>query len=238
MKISTVGAIAAIGLFSAINAIADVTFDTTGSWNGSSSISPFGQPNTTTYGQTFVAPSDNVLENFTFYLEASSSVHLQIQAQVYNWSGNLLGGAAPQGAVGSALFTSTPINFVGNGSFEAITVTTGGTTLIAGNPSVALFTISGPDATDYLNSTGTASWGDTQQVHVSNDGGGFNFYNNGSNFAAINNGNWNDFADFGDLAWKANFTASAAPVPEPSIILLLLSVVGGVGLTLRRKLSV
>jgi hypothetical protein len=40
------------------------------------------------------------------------------------------------------------------------------------------------------------------------------------------------------LAWKANFTASAAPVPEPSSILLLLSVVGGVGLTLLRKLSV
>ncbi|NJL21994.1 MAG: hypothetical protein HC895_16165 [Leptolyngbyaceae cyanobacterium SM1_3_5] len=37
-----------------------LTINTTPSWNGSSSITAFGEPNTATYGQTFTVGSDNV----------------------------------------------------------------------------------------------------------------------------------------------------------------------------------
>jgi hypothetical protein len=201
-----------------------VSYDTTYAWNGSSSIQPFGFPNTATYGQTFVAPSGaNVLENFTFYLDGAPGTTLDIQAEIFSWSGNMYGGNPPQGATGIALYTSSSFFFNGSGTFVPVTVNTGGVVLTPGQNYVALFTISNP--ADYANSNGTVIWGDLQVQHVAGDGGGgFNFYNNGSNYAGINTTPWDDFSDFGDSAWSANFVSGA---PEPGAVpLLSLSLIG------------
>ncbi len=221
------------GLLTSVCAMADITYDTTGSWNGSSFISPFGQPNTATYGQTFVAPSvDNVLQSFTFYLEGNPGTTLQLQAQVYAWSGSLTGGNPTQGAIGPALYTSAPITVNGTGAYVPVTATTGGVALTSGDHYVALFTISGPNASDYGNSNGTVFWGDIT-THVANDGGGgFNFDNNGSNYSSINNGAWDDFADFGDSAWKADFSAAT---PEPGAWILFGTLVICPLIALRRR---
>ncbi len=160
-------------------------FDTTPFWDGSSTTHPFGSPDTATYGQTFVAPADSTLQNFTFYLNGPAT--LQVQAQVFAWSGSLTSGSPPQGAVGSPLFTSAPFMITPTGgTFVPYTVNTGGIALTPGSPYVALFTISGPDPTDFTNSSGTDSWGAILFSHVPNDGGGgFNFDNNGGNYAVI-----------------------------------------------------
>jgi hypothetical protein len=215
-----------------VPASALTVYDTTYAWDGSSFIYPFGSSNTATYGQTFIAPvTDNVLQSFTFYLNGDAT--LQFQAEVYAWSGSLAGGNGPQGAVGAPLYTSAPI-VLGptGGAFVPVTIVTGGTTLIPGNAYVALFTISGPDPTNYTNSTGTDVWGNIPFTHVpGGGGGGFAFFNNGDNYSIINNGNWDNFDDFGDSAWTAVFTS----VPEPGTLALLGAALVGFGVIRRRR---
>lgn len=214
---------------------ANTTFDTTPSWNGSDSIAPFGNPNTSTYGETFISPTDNVLNDFTFYVKPDQGASLSVKGYVYQWTGSLLGGGGG-GAVGSSLFASASSMIINDSSmFNAVTVNTGGVTLTPGSQYVAFLTVSNP--TDYASTTGTSVWGNTAYSHVSNDGGGgFVFYNNGNNFSNLNTVAWDNFGDFGDLAWKANFSKNNADVPEPGSIASMLGIgIFGVGMVRRRR---
>jgi hypothetical protein len=201
-------------------------FDTTPSWDGSTFVSPFGNPNTSTYGETFIAPTDNVLQSYTFFMESSPGTVASMKGYVFAWSGSLFGGNGPQGAVGPALYASpTSIVLTADGNFDAVTVTTGGTALTAGSNYVMLLTISNPS--DFAATTGTFNWGLISSNGLPNDGGGgFNFYNNGNNIGALNTSPWDDFGNFGDAAFTATFTSGV--VPEPSSVVLL--GFGGLGL--------
>ena len=202
---------------------AEVTYDTTPSWNGSDYIYYWGPPQGTdvtgTYGQTFVAPStDNVLQNFTFYLTGlGNGESVTFQADVYAWSGSLTAGNSPQGSTGAPLFTSSNMTFTDNGAFQAITVNTSGLTLTPGADYVALFTTSDPASLAANgDSTNSFAFGEINGgSHVSdNGGGGFNFYNNPLS-SQLATPPWDDNTDYGDLAWNAHFTQG---VPEPSTL--------------------
>ncbi len=231
-------ATAAAGFGAALTLLAPssgaTTFDTTPSWDGSAFISSWGPGGTQTYGETFIAPSDSTLQSFTFYLRSDSGT-TTFQADVYAWSGNLKGGNSPQGATGPALFTSPNMSLTANGSFQTVTVNTGGVSLTPGHAYVALLTTSDPAS--ILANTGSFQsweWGDTQLTHVANDGGGgFNFYNNATS-SELNTTSWDDFSDFGDLAWKAVFGPSVA-VPEPTALSIILVGLAGLGFARRRK---
>ena len=207
-----------------VTAVAFVSqYDTTPSWNGSSNIFPFGNPNTATYGETFIAPADVTLNDFSFHIQGVAGVHLSMKGYVYEWSGVLFdqGNDGIAGnAVGSALFSSpSSISFDGNANdtFQTVTVQTGGTSLRAGQAYVVFLTVSNPD--DFAASTGTTNWGYISGQHVaSGGGGGYVFINNGSNFSALTAGPWDNFLD-GDLAFTVDFartTSQIAFVTQPA----------------------
>ncbi len=215
---------------------ATTIFDTTPSWNGSNALDAWGPGSTATFGETFIVPTtDNVLQNFTFYLKGDGGIQptVTFQADVYAWSGLLQGGHSPQGSTGTPLFSESGLTFTDNGTFQAVTVNTGGTALSPGGQYVALFTASDPTSLAANRSGGEFLWGDISGTarpgsHVANDGsGGLNFYNNASS-AQLSTPPWDDFADFGDSAWKATFTSPNIATPEPASLTLL----GGLGLSL------
>jgi|GEM_PF-1047404 len=223
---------ALMGALSAANAA--TMFDTITPWDGSASIASFGNPDTATYGQTFIAPVDMLMTDFTFQINAAQGINLQFRGEVYSWTGSLLGGGGGQ-ATGASLYTSASTLLSGNGAFQAVTMNPN-IMLTPGSQYVALLTVSDP--TDYAATTGISSWGINLFSRVANSGGGgFVYYNNGNNPGALNSSTWDNFEDFGDLAWRANFVGGGAAVPEPGSVALLVGgmVSGGILLRRRRK---
>lgn len=195
--------------------------DTTPMWNATNAVSPFGEQNTATYGQTITAPAGApILTSFSFFLDDYMNPDTaDFQAYVFAWDG--------QKATGPALFQSSPIsttNNNGNDGFEEIAISTGTIALTAGQEYVLAFNASN----QFDSEIGTARWG-TINNHASGPdtyaGGTFVFLNNGSDFSQLNSTPWSERD--GDLAFKATF------VPEPSSIMLLC--LGGLGVVFRRK---
>jgi hypothetical protein len=205
-----VAGFSALGLTSAAHAY---TISTLGDWDGSSSVNAWGGSATNTYGEVFTAPGGS-LTSFTFEVDDNSPA--TFVAEVYAWNGSVTGGNGPQGTGGPALYTSASMTTAGAGGFQAITINTGGVALAAGqNYVIDLYDNSGDGvATD---------WGLTS--HGEPYDGGFNF-NNGPSSAAT----WDDFDDFGSLAYSATFS-----VPEPSTWALMLLGFGGVGAAYRAR---
>ncbi len=73
--------------------------NTYGSWDGSSSIVPFGCPNTTTYGQVITIPNGKThLGKFHFSWINLNTGSMVVRGEVYAWDGSK--------ATGSALYES------------------------------------------------------------------------------------------------------------------------------------
>jgi hypothetical protein len=211
-----------------------VAFDTVPYWAAVQGIiGGFGPGQSSTLGETFVAPSGaNVtLNDFSFYAESyypynGGIANIYLQAFVYEWSGRLTGQGGR--AIGDPIYLGASFPFSPpprpNGwvpltaSFEG-----NGLTLIGGNHYVIGFTLSSP--ANYA-----ASQGDIEFQEVPNrnpnepelpagvDGnGGAVWDNNGNNFAVLNSATWDTWGDIGDLAFTAHLTV----VPEPSSLVMI-----------------
>ena len=226
VNLSTLGSV--LMVTTATAAFANTTFDTTPAWNGASYIQPFGNPDTSTYGQTFVAGADSLMTDFIFYLNAPQRIIVQFTGDVYAWTGSLLGGGG-RGATGASLFTNSSTVLNGDNSFQAVRMEPN-VCLKPGAQYVAFLTVSNP--TDFDATTGTSVWGNLRLSHVANNGGGgFVFYNNGNNPSLLNASAWDNFSDFGDLAWKADFSRC----PEPGAIATAIVMFGGLGLGMLKR---
>jgi len=212
-------------LFLSVPSYAATIIDTTTSWDGSSSIDPFGEGNTATYGQTFtVIGSDTQLDSFSFFLNDFSDVDfVDFQAYVMEWDGFK--------ATGPILFQSSSMsttNNGGSGGFEQIIVTTGGLNLITGTKYVTFFNAS--NQFDGIKST--ASWGVIRNSTAYADGE-FVYDNNGNDFSLLTSYTWDNTSSYYD----AVFTMSlSSPVPIPAAVWLFGSgLLGLIGMARRNK---
>ena len=215
----------ALALVTAVPALADTAIDTTAPFSGD--IQPFGEPDTSTYGQTFTVGSDNVLNSFSLYLDDTPDAPINFQAYVYAWDGSK--------ATGSALFTSGIQTFSGTtfGNPEEFAFNTGNTALSSGSKYVAFFTTSG------LQSGGSM----TARMPYSGDlgsdalaGGDFVYYNNGNDFSALTNSNWDcNGCGLGDVWFKASLSDGMGAVPEPATWALFMLGFGAIGGAMRSR---
>ena len=142
-------------------------------------------------------------------------------------AGNLIAGNGPQGATGTALFSTPVFQTSGTDGMTPLTIDTGGITLVAGQNYVVLLAA-------LSSAQGEVFFGVVDpNPGVANDGG-FNYFNNDFSLAVINNGNWDSGIDFGTLAWVGEF-GTADPIPEPQSWALMVIGFGAMGVALRRR---
>ena len=185
-------------------------------------IQSFGETKTPTYGQTFTAPSDNVLNSFSLYLNGTVTNPLHFKAYVYAWDGVK--------ATGSQLYQSSQQSYTGSvlGSPTEFAFSTGATQLSTGTKYVAFLNA---DFDGNASTTGMPISGSFTSNPYS--GGEFVFLNNGNNFSLLTTKAWRTFSS-ADVWFKASFSDEVA-VPEPASMVVWSIGALGMGLVARRR---
>lgn len=161
-------------------------------------IYPLGTPGTTSYGQHFVAPSDSLLENFTFY--ASEGDRGSVSFVIAQWDG--------QKAIGPALFSQS--NLLYDAGSQALGANNINLSLTSGHEYIAYLTTanqSSPMANVFMES-------------ASNNGGlsgSFSALNSNGADPLLSPVTWANLSST-NLMYTATFTT---PVPEPETYALL-----------------
>jgi hypothetical protein len=210
-----------------------VTIGTTASWDGSSSVYPWGHNDVTeTYGQSVTAPAHATsLQGFSFIIQdVNDYVGLGVpgpityQAYVYQWD------PVTQHITGSALWQSGVLQTPGTntGAFQTTSFSTPGAS-VTPNKQYMLFLTTDGIATP---TDGNTDWGFLYSDAYS--GGAFQYLND-PNFSDLSTISWSNSSAFGsdpgsDLAFTASFQ-----IPEPASVGLLGFAMLGLGVLHRRR---
>ena len=206
-------ALALAGLAAGQTAHAQSTISTVPAWNGTDYEYPFGNPNTTTYGQTITATAAAAnLQDFTFYLAPYAGTAPTLNAYVAAWDGTKITGPLLYSS-GDVIGPTTGGDTVGG--FTPYTFTPGGVALTPGQQ-YALFIST---ANHYSASNQQDILGAVYNNPYA--GGAFIYDNVGANFNALSTAAWtgtgnNSSFSSHDLAFKADFGPNASAAPEPS----------------------
>jgi len=180
--------------------------DTTTSWNGVSSIDPWGvtAAATPTYGETITATAGQTkLTSFTFEVAQESGTAPRYQAYVYQYN------SATNLITGPALFTSAVFTAPSGAAFSAVTITTGSLALAVGQQYVLFLSTTnqtGQPAASY-------KWGQVTTT-TAYTGGQFVF-NNTATFAGLSTVPWS-INQPDDLAFMATFGPSFSNLLLPT----------------------
>lgn len=201
------------------SARADV-IETVSTWDVGNFWQPFGEPNTATYGQSFIAPSDNHLDSVTFYLTPYQGGPVDFKFYVMAWTGSQ--------ATGAVLAES---------NVQTFDNTTEGYTAFTFNADVDL--ISGSSYVAFINAIfdGNDGLAGVAGYSVSDYAdGAFVYYNNGNDFGALTTNSW-DCTTCNDLAFRMEFSAGGQGdgVPAPASLALLGFGLLGLGARARSK---
>lgn len=182
------------------------------------SLRTFGYPNTATYGQSFTAPADNVLDDWTFYLAYAGGPPANFEFFVMSWNGS--------SANGTVLYQSGLETAVPGSGYAAFTVAPD-LTLTTGNQYVMFINESGLNDNNGDNYSQVFQGGNV----TSPLGGSFVFLNNADDFSEVTSETWFTVSGL-DTAYKADFSASTAPDAGSSMLLISLSL-GSIAATCR-----
>ncbi len=208
--------------FSVAASAGATVIDTTAAWDGSRGITPFGETNTATYGQTFrVTGPETRLDSWTFYVnDFLDPGFVDFAFYIMDWD------ASTTRATGPVLYRSAAVSTTNNhglDGMEAFVFSTGGLELTSGNDYIAFISATGL----FDGNRGTSMVGSLFDESVYLDGGFF-WQNNGDAAGTWDTQRWISSPNYGDLAFTATF--SSASVPEPGTLGLLGLIVAGVGL--------
>ncbi|MCB5188214.1 FxDxF family PEP-CTERM protein [Methylobacillus caricis] len=208
MKFPALGFVLTLAFTPAVHAA--TTISTIDQWDGE--VSPFGTPDTATYGQTItIGDQDQVLQSFSFIL---SDLNAAFTIEVGSWTGS---------RVDEILYQSDPFRFSASSEYTEITAYPS-VTLQANNQYVLYFTTSGIQ--EGVESTN--EWGFAPDTAY--EGGTFVYLNNGNDRSQLTGAPWVTTLG-GDLAFSANLAA----VPEPATYGMLLAGIGLLGGVARRR---
>ena len=174
----------------------------TNGWNGADAAWPFGETETATFGQTFVAPTDSRVVSFTLYLAAANDPDpVDFKFYLMAWDGAK--------AAGPVLYASAP-TAAGDPAMRAYSFRPPGLSLVAGAEYVAFVSASGL----FNGQAGHASAG---QVCQGAGDGSFVFLNSRASWSMTTNAAWTATNEC-QLAFVAAFEGPPEPpwiVPQP-----------------------
>jgi hypothetical protein len=182
-------------------------------------VAPFGAPDATNYGETFSLSSAEILSDWSFFATSGNAGDEQLVVAAWN-------GAS---AVGPALYTSALNSYAGGAQTLAFTGI--GTALSAGNY-VAFLTVAGvPTPATYVNFATSNGNGGL--------GGQFVYANTDLANPLTSPATWYNLSQattpgVQQLQFSADF-ASPSPIPIPASMWLLLSGLGGIGVSIRKQ---
>jgi hypothetical protein len=134
----SIGAVALTGMPSAGASTDAATIDTYSTWDGTSTLQPFGHPDTSTYGQVITIPEGKrKVRWFTWYMSAGAvSGTLTFRGEVYKWDGTKATTPVAESAPMSLDFTA------GDPTYKAAKLSVEGARVKAGKQYVLFATIS------------------------------------------------------------------------------------------------